>query len=240
MDTVIPVLAIPILNRPDQLAECIRSIDCPVDLLLIIDNSPDVEMGAVADEAAADNEHVRAIWVVEPPTNMGYTAAVNFTIKSLPHLPWWCIANADVVFGPGDLARLAEVMALGGPRWIGIGDWRVFGLSFEAVEAVGLWDENFFPAYCEDADYEYRCRLAGVLATVIDGTTSHAGSAAIRSDIRYANANFKRSYPANVAYFEAKWAGHLRGGEKFTTPFDRGGSIKDWTLDIRRLRDNAW
>lgn len=237
---VIPVLSIPVINRPDQLEACIASIDHPVELLLIIDNSPETEMGEVADRAAMLNEHVRNVWVIEPPNNIGYTAAVNLTITSLPHLPWWCIANADVVFGPGDLARLAEVMAIGGPRWIGITDWRVFGLSFEAVEAVGLWDANLHPAFVEDCDYEYRCKLAGVVATTIDGTTSHTGSTSIRSDIRYATANFKRSYPSNVAYFIAKWGGPMRGGEKFTTPFDQGGSIKDWTLDIRRLRDNAW
>jgi GT2 family glycosyltransferase len=119
------------------------------------------------------------------------------------------------------------------------GDWRAFGLTADAVERAGFFDENFHPIYCEDADYEYRCDLMGLERYFIEAGATHAGSAAYRSDPTYAAANAK-TYPENVAYYAAKWGGTLRGGERFTSPFDGGGSPRDWTLSLRRLRLQAW
>lgn len=230
---MIPVLGIPVLNRPDALRSCLESINVEVERLVVIDNSGTGELGDAAAEVRPD-----AI-VVDLPGNIGYGASVNLVIKATVAAPWWCIANADVVFGRYDLAALADEMDRGGPRWVGINDWRVFGLSAEAVEAVGFWDESYHPCYVEDADYERRCRLAGVAHYAIPGLTSHVGSIAIRSEARYAEANAK-TYPRNLEYHVAKWGGPLRGGERYETPFDRGGSLGDWRVDLRRLRDQAW
>lgn len=228
---MIPVLAIPVINRPDLLADCLRSIDVPVERLIVIDNSGTGALGDVTTQIRPD------ALIVDPPSNLGVAASWNLAIRTTPDAPWWCIANADTVLGSGDLAYFAEVMAQPGPRWVGMnGDWRVFGLNREAVELVGLFDENYHPIYCEDADYEHRCTLAGVPWFFIDGGATHVGSAAYQSGHVEDNA---RTYPANVAYYEAKWGGPVRAG-RFTTPFDRGGSIRDWSLDIGRLRALAW
>lgn len=231
---MIPLLAIPVLNRPDLLAECIASIDEPTDRLLIIDNSPEGTMGDVAE--AALPACVRELFVTEPPANLGFTASVNHAIKTHPRSPWWAIANADTRFAPGDLARLAEAMT--GPRWVGVVDWRVFGLTAEAVAAAGLWDENFFN-YCSDADYEWRCHLAGVEMLRLPGLTDHVGSVCFAGDDRYAHQN-ARSYPAERDYYRRKWGGDLRGGEAFTTPFAAGGHVGDWRLDVARFATVAW
>lgn len=229
----IPVLAFPCINRPDLLSRALASIDVPVGRLVIIDNSP-----AGLDFTVP--AHLEPFtFIAEPAANLGFGGSVNHVLTTHPRAPWWCIANADVEFGPGDLARLATEMDRGGPRWVGIEDWRVFGLSFAAVERAGLWDGNLYPAYDDDCDYERRCDLAGVPRYFIPGTTTHVGSAAIRSDERYARAN-ARSHAANRAYYLAKWGGQPRGGERFTTPFDTGAPVSHWALDLRRLRDNAW
>jgi GT2 family glycosyltransferase len=227
----VPLLAVPCINRPDLLERCLASIDVVPDRVLVIDNSPDGLDFRIPDHLA-DVTYVDA-----PPANLGFGGSVNHAIRTHASAPWWCIANADVEFGPGDLARLAAEMT--GARWVGITDWRVFGLTFEAVERVGLWDENLHPAYDDDCDYERRCDLGGVSRHFIPGTTSHVGSAAIRSDERYARAN-ARSHASNRAYYVAKWGGQPRGGERYTTPFGQAASLAAWSLDIRRLRDNAW
>lgn len=219
-------LAIPFLTGFDDLRRCIASIDTDVDLL-VIDNSFE---GVPVDVTG---------WVLPMPTNLGVAASWNLAIKSHPHEPFWLIANHDTVFGPGDLARLIAEMEKPGPRWVGMnGDWRVFGIDAEAIETVGWFDENYHPIYCEDVDYERRCTLAGVPWYFIEGGATHVGSASLEEP-RYRVAN-GRTYPANVAYHVRKWGGSHRGGETFTTPFDRGGSVADWTLDLSRLRDNAW
>ena len=230
---MIPVLGIPVIGRSDLLAKGIASIDHPVERLVIIDNSPtgDIAGGIVVPHV------VRETIVTRPPANLGFPGSINHIIKTHPDAPWWCIANADTEFGRGDLAALDTTMGSIG-TWVGVTDWRVFGLSSSTVDRVGLWDENFHPAYCEDADYEYRCTLAGIPWGFIAGTSTHIGSVTIQEQ-RYAQRN-AISYPANRAYYRAKWGGDLRGGETFTTPFDKGGSVAEWTSDIGRLRAQAW
>jgi GT2 family glycosyltransferase len=230
---VIPVLGIPCIGRLDLLEACVASIDETVGRLVIVDNSPR-GLGDAAVEAVCPPT-VDDLCVTRPPSNLGFGGSVNHIIKTHADAPWWCIANADVVFGPGDLLRLSTTMT--GARWVGITDWRVFGLTFEAVETVGLFDENFYPAYCEDADYEYRCTLAGVEWGAITGTTSHVGSVTIQEN-HYARRN-DSTYPANRAYYRAKWGGELRGGETYSTPFGEPASANA-RLDLRRLRDQRW
>lgn len=220
------VLGIPYLTGQADLRRCIYSVDIEANVL-VIDNSLD----------GADTPG--SVWLLEMPGNLGVAASWNLIVKSYPAAPFWLIANHDTVFAPGDLQRLIDEMGKPGPRWVGMnGDWRVFGINAECIERVGWFDENFAPVYCEDADYERRCTLAGVPWYFIEGDTTHVGSGSIK-DPRYGRQN-DRTYPSNRAYYRAKWGGDLRGGETFTTPFDRGGSVADWSLDIRRLRDNAW
>lgn len=229
---MIPVLAIPALNRPDLLIECLRSIDEPVERLVVIDNSGTGELGDVASQVRRD------VLIVDPPSNLGVAASWNFAIRSTPDALWWCIANADVKFAPGDLARLAECMSES-PMVATLIEFGAFGINGAAIERVGWFDENFVPIYCEDADYEYRCAMAGVPIIPVPSQSTHVGSVSYRSDPANAEAN-ARTYPANVDYYVRKWGGPLRGGERFATPFDRGGSVRDWSLDLSRLRAQAW
>jgi GT2 family glycosyltransferase len=224
------ILGIPVLNRPDLLEACVASIDEDVHLVLI-DNSPE---GDWAGDIAL--RYPGEVTVAQPPTNLGYTASVNHIIRSYPRERAWLVANADAVFAPGDLRRVIDHTT--GLRWVGIVDWRVFGLTAEAVQAVGLWDENFFN-YCSDADYEWRCHIAGVEAIRLPGETGHVGSVSYQGDPRYAAQN-ARSYPLERAYYAAKWGGELRGGEVFVSPFNRGGHPGDWRLDLSLLRRTAW
>lgn len=220
------VLGIPVINRPDLLRECLASIDLDVRLV-VIDNSGTGALGDVAAEVRSD------ALIVEPAANLGFTASVNHIIRCFPADERWLIANADTKFAPGDLERLTKEAG-----WVGIVDWRVFSLDAATVDAVGFWDENF-GNYCSDADYERRCTLAGVDWRFIDGQSTHVGSVCWTGDER-GRANNARTYPLERAYYRAKWGGDLRGGETFTTPFDAGGSLADWTVARQRLADLRW
>ena len=220
---MIPVLIVPVLI-PDRVGDMLASIDVPVGLRLIVDN------GAGVDPRGAH--------VVHLPGNIGVGAAWNLGIKATIRAPWWAIVNDDVVFAPGDLSQLAEAMADPAPRIVTLDGFAAFGLNAAALERVGWFDENFHPAYCEDADYEHRCHLARVPIMSIPAGLHHDRSSTIRHP-HYAAEN-ARTYPANYAYYERKWGGALRGGERFTTPFDAGGSVADWTLHVGRIKDLAW
>lgn len=225
----VPVLGVPVINRPDLLSALLRSIDVPVERLVIVDNGD-----------CTDDLGLPAGAVVRPPANLGVAASWNFIIRTTPAAPWWCIANADAELTGGDLARLAGEMERPGPRWVGMnGDWRVFGINADAIECVGFFDEGFHPCYVEDADMEYRCTLAGVPWYTISAGATHLGSAAIRSDPALAERN-ATTYRQNVARYEEKWGGPLRGGEVYTTPWNRGGHVGDWRLPLSVVRDQAW
>lgn len=218
-----PVLAIPVLDHPDYFRRCIESIDMAVRLV-VIDNSAD----GLSWDIVPDDAHV-----IDMPHNIGYPASVNLAIKANPLEPYWLIANADTEFAPGDLHRLAGATETWG--WVGIRDWRVFGLTAETVQRVGFWDEGFHPCYVEDADYERRCTLAGVRWGFIEGETTHVGSLSLRTH-RLDN---DRTFPRNVRRHEEKWGTPVRGQGGYATPYDRGFP-SDEQPSLSVLRDNHW
>lgn len=242
----IPILGIPVLNRFDLLQECIRTIDVQVGVLLLIDNSDGDELEDAIEDVVGQNESILKYHVIKPIVNSGVAASWNLIIKSWPDAPWWCIANADTVFGRGDLAVLSTTIRryaddiFGIPQWVGInGDWRAFGITPSCIERVGWFDENFHPIYCEDADYERRCTIEGVRYSFIDGTTTHVGSASWVGD-KANTENNARTYPEQVRYYEAKWGSWPRAGERYLRPFDDAGHPTQPQVRLHRLIANRW
>lgn len=220
---MIPVLGVPIISRPDLLERMLASVDVPVGRRVIVDNGNVVPYYLDA---------------VRLPANLGIAASWNLVIKLTPDAPWWLLANADVVFAPGDLAHLADEMADPAPKVRTMDGFAAFAVNAACIETVGWFDENYHPAYVEDCDYEYRCKLLGVPIVEMTSSIRHDTSSTIKAD-HYRRQN-SRTYPSNVAYHIAKWGGAHRGGERFRTPFDHDTDPADWTLDLARLRDNAW
>jgi GT2 family glycosyltransferase len=223
---VIPVLGIPCLNRFDLLERCLASI--PGDLcsrIVVVDNG----------DSDFTSEDAR-VHVIRPGHNLGVAASWNLVIKANPKKRWWAMANADVEFSRADLERLIEGMRTHDLTMMG--GFLTFGVRASCIAKVGWFDENFVPAYYEDNDFVRRCELVGASITNLPQPTEHFGSATIRSSAFYRTQN-DRSFPANQRYYLAKWGG-LPEQEVYTTPFDAGGSPRDWTLDMTRLADLSW
>lgn len=223
---MIPVLGIPILNRPNLLNALIDTIDVEIGQLIIIDNG-----GVVGPFVRGD--------VITMPHNIGVAASWNLIIKSTPLAKWWLITNSDIEFGHGALETLANTVEPNRPAIYQMLGFAAFAITPSAVERVGFFDENFHPAYCEDIDYARRATLAGVPIVDVPSELRHVGSATIYGDQHYMRLN-GNSYPSNVAYYERKWGGTMHGGEQFSVPFNAGGDIRDTRVDFARLRGNAW
>ena len=221
---MIPVLAVPVLH-PYRVAEMLATVDVPCGRRIVVDNG-----GQVGE--------LSGVHVIRLPWNLGVGAAWNLAMKATPDAEWWALVNDDVAFAPGDLARLCAAMDTAEPRLVTLDGFSAFGINRAALDAVGWFDENFHPAYCEDADYEYRCRLRGVPIMPIPANLAHRRSSTI-SDPAYGRQN-DRTYPRNVAYYARKWGGGVRGGERFASPFDSGAGADVWTLDPARLREQGW
>ena len=114
--------------------------------------------------------------VVRYSMNLGCATGYNNPVLFVPSAPWWLIANSDIAFPPGKLHAIGQSMhhVLFTPRRTPAGihffnfiygrgssqdnKFSIFALTAASVARVGLFDENFFPAYYEDNDYENRIR----------------------------------------------------------------------------------
>ncbi|HTD54465.1 MAG TPA: glycosyltransferase [Silvibacterium sp.] len=143
------------------------------------------------------------------------------------------VTNDDIVFAPGDLAKIAHKAAASGDRYIvscagfhhylncripSLG-YACFAINPIAIQKLGCFDENIFPAYCEDVDYAFRARLAGLNEENCTNTMlRHVGSNSILSDpaLRRQNA---ATHLLNLAYYRRKWGGD-GGHERYKYPFN--------------------
>ena len=111
------------------------------------------------------------------------------------------------------------------PHWQGAA---CMAVGEGAIEAIGYFDQNFWPAYFEDADYFRRLELSGI-PTLWDERIllEHNRSQTIRSDFLLKRLHDERTR-RNEQYYIRKWGG-LRGWggpdappgqELFTHPFN--------------------
>lgn len=231
---MIPVLAVPVLDRYDLLDGMESSIDAEVRRYYVIDN------GGRYDE---DRRWIPDRHVCRPGTNLGFAASVNLAIKANLRAPWWFFANDDIIFAPGDMDRMAETMwAAGGPQmaWLKDCGFAAFAVNDAAIEEVGWFDESYHPAYCEDCDWEWRAKRSGnVMFVDVPATTRHLASQTIK-EIGRRKAN-DRTYPLNKQYHKEKWGGPEPREEVFLTPFDAGGDPSVTAAPkLSRLRELAW
>jgi GT2 family glycosyltransferase len=140
----IPALIIPVLNRFDLLEKALSSIDYKIDNILVIDNS---------NSYKNNNVHV-----INVPNNIGVASSWNLGIKCYSTLPYWVFMGNDVEWLPGTLQKIAS---LSGKERLLLSNYgfNAFSLGSEFIQKVGLFDENYFPAYYEDEDFENRARL---------------------------------------------------------------------------------
>lgn len=160
---MIPVIILPVLNRFDLLEESIRSIDHPVGNLLIIDNSGEYQLPKGLYEGK--------VQVLNMPANMGVAGSWNLGIKCFPHAPYWVFMSNDNHWLPGGLAEMEK---LSDPSKLVMSNvaWNAFSLGSEIVKSIGLFDENYYPAYYEDTDYMERLRIAGMQDQIVWSTAA--------------------------------------------------------------------
>jgi GT2 family glycosyltransferase len=143
------------------------------------------------------------------------------------------VANDDVSFSLDDLKKLAAKSLanpdryivscagyhLGHRKRVASMGYSFFAINPIAFEKLGAFDENIFPAYCEDQDYAYRAHLAGLSEeNCADTELVHAGSHSINADPALHRQNLL-TQALNVRYYKRKWGG-FAGAEVFRKPFN--------------------
>lgn len=167
--------------------------------ILIIDNSKD----GFAGKYGISFKHF--------PENIGVARSWNIGVKKVleDKLDYLIIMSSTVLLKNGldDLIKTLEdnKYEYGFDTQIG---WHLICFSRKTFEMVGLFDENFYPAYYEDSDYIRRMELMGIhcpvkregrrLAKVqIDATTQGTSLAK--------NSGIPMNIQACLDYFISKW-----------------------------------
>lgn len=209
---MIPVLGVPVLANVDMLYRMLESIDEKVGTLVIVDNGRGVVDQDRVRDAIAD--HCDDVYILRMPSNLGVPGSWNLIIKSTPFAPWWLIANFDIVWPTGALARFAaeartDALVLSG----GYPAWCAFAVGEQVVERVGLFDEGIHPAYFEDNDYARRVEYHELPIVSTDIPVAHynsstlaAGYGARNTDTFAANADYYGHKVASGDYTEGRWS----------------------------------
>ena len=214
---MIPAVIIPVLNRFDLLEECISSIDCEVEHLLIVDNSGGYSMPA--------GLYSSKVTVLNMPANMGVAGSWNLGIKSFPFAPYWIIASNDIKYASGQLQKLADNSS---PDVVikTSQAWSSFSIGSNIVKKVGLFDENYHPAYYEDTDYESRMRRLGLGDSCQSkniNVIAYGAATTIQNEERLFNRNIVTN-ESNYQYWQKK--------------FNAEGAVDAGQYDLQRRIDN--
>lgn len=219
MTIEIPTMIVPTLNGQFRLKDLFASIDYPIWEVIIINNDYSEPVNVASD-------YVDWVHVLNMPDNLGVAASWNLGIKSSPRNKYWLIVNDDVTFMPGSLRKFAEHIEAHGTISLcdEVSPWSAFAIGEDVVNAVGLFDEAFYPAYFEDTDYARRARalMGEDVIYYTDIAVKHATSSTINNGLLEEN---KRTYRNNYETFENK---------KYSNNYSEIG----WSLTVRR--ENDW
>lgn len=150
--------------------------------------------------------------------------------------------NDDLLFNKGDFDTVVEAskddVALVTARGILHGrkdiiQWGISSITRLAYEEIGAFDENFFPAFFEDTDYELRIQLAGLKRVVVDTNIVHLGGSSSNLNKHFSHISNESMKKGDV-YWKRKWGtiGRAPSGqqmrEDYKTPFNK----KDLSVHI--------
>lgn len=157
--------------------------------------------------------------------NLGVAGSWNVGARRVLEqgLDWLVIVSTSMLFGP-DLHTTfrqqverhpdAQIVESTG------NSWHLIAIARSTLATVGLFDENFYPAYEESIDWGYRQRLLGLEQQGWPREWSNCMSVGYAMHVDRA-AWDAPSCPAGPlqTYYEQKWGGP-KGHERFVHPWD--------------------
>lgn len=232
----IPVLGVPIVNGVHWLRRLIDSIDYPVEELFIVNNNGRDQIITELDELTKINHpFIEKIRVCHLPHNLGVAGAWNLIIKSYLMSPYWIICNNDVAFTPGFLKEMVEKASDSDTEIVwppsinkyyvanGLGSFECFLLKPSVIEKCGLFDENLYPAYCEDCDYLVKIKSKDisskyVTASYYHGESQHyeTGSQTLKLESPEVSNKIRQSHMLNIQYMKDTWGSDWENWEKYS------------------------
>ena len=184
----LPLLGIPILNRPDLLSALLASIDFRVEILAIVDNSGgEASLRSFLEELEIHGHPlVDKICIARGFGNSGVAESWNQILLGFPSAPLALIVNNDIKFVPGCIERAIASIDCTQPQFLSLlaepASFSAFFITLKAWDRIGLFNSNFYPAYCEDLEFRDRLRLDPCVQ-IIDGSFCHEAMALVNDSV---------------------------------------------------------
>lgn len=190
----------------------------------------------LADESigSLDDGRVDVLTVDNTVVNRGVTApwatAANLVRAPDTAYDWLIIWSTAIVFGPAGGKDFCDVLddAPWYEQWpyprlvsgIGCG-WHLTAIHWQVLQRVGTFDDAAFFAYCEDSDWIYRHRLAGLGDLWTDGHTQVPVDISVnRGDAHSIGRGLVQpDLGASERAYVRKWGGTPQH-ERFTVPYN--------------------
>lgn len=231
-NTSIPALAIFVRVGTMFLERSIKSVDFPVDELLVVQDGEEESTAVVglltklASNITGPGHFIRTIRHVINRENTGCAQGWNTVYRLYPNDRFWIFSANDIKFMPGQLATFyAGVIEHSNRQDVGavstcidFGDGKIrrtFGLMTWAVMrqgvlGAGLYDENFYPSYFEDDDIMARFDFAQLKllaipnAVMLHGDRGYYEYGTVRED-KTGKYRTELGRSRNQMYLQRKW-----------------------------------
>jgi hypothetical protein len=248
----IPVIGTAVVNSSFWVSRLVMSVDFPVERFIIVNNNGRGQIDEQLD-ALKKIEHrfIDRIEVCHLPANLGVAGAWNLIVKCSMNAPYWIIANDDVAFGRGLLEEFHQTAESDSEAAVihahegqfDVGSWDLFLIRDQTLQKYGLFDENTYPAYNEDADYIMRFlsdhpkRVMSLKGNYMHGMGDKGlyfehGGQTRRTDptlIEKINANNELT----MEYMTQKWGHGWRVCGPYPRPYDNKLlPVSYWTYDL--------
>jgi len=196
-------IGIPTQNRADLLIPSLESYikDFPSIDIHIVDNGGQIDILNWVSKSKNNNVQLHPQMV-----NLGVAKSWNLLLNEIyKDSEYALILNDDIYLGYDKnyienlIDKYQSQVLLTNPI-----DWCVFILPKSTYEANGKFDEQFYPAYCEDNDYVYRLKLRGqkVFKTPSLLPKVHRASMTLERDY-----TIQTAYHENKERYIEKWGG---------------------------------
>ena len=149
MSEVNYLICIPVYKVTDLVHRCLKSLRG--ENVLIIDNTGKAECQVFEGSGFEIQYQER---------NIGIPKAWNMGLKK--NYDWTFICSSSMLFNE-PFSHITDMLKdYDGLMFRTSHDWHLVGIHKDAVEQIGYFDENFYPGYFENTDWDYRCYLKGI------------------------------------------------------------------------------
>lgn len=199
------LICIPVYRTSERTRKCINSIG-DYDNVLLIDNSGNME--------CKEFEHL-GLEISYQEQNIGVPRAWNIGLRK--NHEWTFIVSSSMFF-PNGFKKIAEMLdGYPGDMFRTTHVWHCNAVNKRLVEKIGYFDENFYPGYFEDCDWDHRAGLAKI---------NEYGNIPIDALCQVDGGASKDGCQINIdgvhQYFKEKWGGERtrEGWGEYTHPFN--------------------